>query len=271
MKKLLLIGLIIVCAGCEKQIGWPIQSAEPGSIAVSGKITDERKAHAVSLMYPALELNGAGLPVTGAVVSIADGSTTWLLNEADSLKGTYYSDTTVIGIPGRSYTLNIQANGKNYTATDYMPSVTWFSPLRYAINKNGLYHVTWVANSYNPQTPAIYEILLDWSAVTGYEHLNPSECRATLYYFTLTTIDVSEIFAPEFEKVLFPAGTKITERKYSLSAAHENFIRCLLLETNWRGGFFDAASANLPTNMSEGAVGFFSASSVVSLSLTVTP
>jgi hypothetical protein len=272
MKKIFFILLLLSAASCEKKTDWDLQTNDPGVIVVNGMITNEMKAHRVTIMRPALELNGAELPVSGATVSMTDGNSTWNLHEDDSVKGTYYTDTTVIGLPGKIYTLNISSAGKDYSATDNMVDAGLFSQLKYAKDNNhGLYHISWVANTYNPQNAAMYEIQLDWSSVSGYQDFAPADCRATLYYFTLKTIDVSQIFTPEIEKIHFPAGTKITEKKYSLSPEYENFIRSMLLETQWHGGLFDAIPSNLPTNLSEGAIGYFSSCSVISLSIIVNP
>jgi hypothetical protein len=272
MRKLIIIGLLLLTVSCERKTDWNIQPSAGSIIAVDGRITDERKSHIIKIMVPATELNGATTPMTGANVTITDGTTTWALEEIDSIKGTYCTDSNINGISGKNYTLKIVTKDKEYTATDQMYPAAWFSPLQYEQNSNdSLYHITWVASVYNSQYPALYEIFLDWSSVPGYESSNPLDCQAKLYYFTLNTLDISEVFAPEIEKISFPAGTQIIEKKYSVSPAFESFIRCLLLETNWRGGMFDVSSANLPTNLSEGGTGFFSASMTHTLSITVTP
>ena len=103
---------------------------------------------------------------------------------------------------------------------------------------------------------------VDWSSAPGYETENPELYKAKLYYYTLPTIDVNEVFAPNIEKVGFPSGTKITVRRYSLTDEHAAFLRALLLETTWSGGYFNTASANIPTNLSTGALGFFGACGV---------
>jgi hypothetical protein len=92
-----------------------------------------------------------------------------------------------------------------------------------------------------------------------------------MLFYTLPTLDVSEIFAPVMESISFPAGTIITERRYSLTPEHAEFLREMLLETSWTGGLFSVANSNVTTNLSEGAAGYFGACSVTSLSLTVTP
>jgi hypothetical protein len=166
--------------------------------------------------------------------------------------------------PGVEYTLLISVDGKAYSAKAGMVPSGPFQRLRVQKNTaSNLYRIVWVANPYNAQFPAMYEIELDWSAVPGYTTLPPESCQALLYYYTLPTIDVSEIFAPEMEQINFPAGTKIVERKYSLTMAHAEFVRAMISETTWKGGLFDSAPANVPTNLSEGALGFFAVCDVV--------
>jgi hypothetical protein len=273
MKKsaLFLFLLMFTLASCEKQADWQLRPVDELPLVIRGGITDETKAHQVSISYPATSLSGPEQPVSGALVSITDGTQTWWLTESDSQQGNYLSDPGLTGITGKYYTLEVKVGEKIYRATDYMPANSWFAPLKYVKTNNGLYQVSWVASAYHPGSPAMYEILIDWTGVQGYEGLPEAECRAKLYYFTLTSIDVSELFKPEFEKVQFPSGSLITERRYSLSAAHETFLRSMLIETSWNGGFFDANSANLQGNLSSGATGFFYASSVYSLTLNVVP
>jgi len=270
MKKALYLGIILTLLGCERRTDWEPQPITEEFIVVEGSVTDESKIQEVKLSRPVANLNVAPRPVSGAVVSISDGTTSWPLTEMDSLKGTYGTAGVVSGIPGRTYTLRIERADTVVIASDIMGPISALTPLKYAsAGSGGMFQITWVASSYHPSNAAMYEILLDWSALPAYAGSDPEECKALLYYFTLTTIDVSDMFSPALEKITFPEGTIITERKVSLSKAHEEFIRCLLLETSWRGGLWDAIPANLPTNISGNNVGFFSASSVKTATMVV--
>ncbi|MBO4772301.1 MAG: hypothetical protein J5595_07160, partial [Bacteroidales bacterium] len=110
-----------------------------------------------------------------------------------------------------------------------------------------------------------YVLLLSW--------LDPKTSQpqnANIYYYSLTTVDVSQLFAPKLADTHFPPGTQIIERKYSIDAAYENYLRSLLAETRWSGGYFDEAHGNLHTNISVIAsnnpdlktAGYFSANTV---------
>lgn len=76
---------------------------------------------------------------------------------------------------------------------------------------------------------------------------------------------MSEIFAPSIEKVSFPEGTTIIETRYSLTHEYAEFIREVLLETQWQRALFNTIPANVPTNLSAGWAGFFAVCGVYSI------
>jgi hypothetical protein len=82
-------------------------------------------------------------------------------------------------------------------------------------------------------------------------------------------LDVSEIFAPSVESISFPSGTKITESRYSITPEYAEFIREVLLETQWQGSLFNTTPANVTTNLSSGGAGFFAVCGVSSIYQTV--
>jgi hypothetical protein len=126
-----------------------------------------------------------------------------------------------------------------------------------------MYTINYVAPIFSPYESALYIIYLDWSEVPGYENKPYDSTHAKTYFYTLQTMDVNEIFQPYQKPVYFPIGTKITEYKYSLTPFFAAYIRAFLSETHWAGSLFDVAHWNLPTNISGGALGFFTASSVI--------
>lgn len=272
MKYLLVfIVFIFLISGCEKQTNWELQNKSRSLIVVDGMITDEMKKQSIKITWPVSELNDIPSPVNGAVVSISNGDTVVSLFENPAGSGIYQTNLNYAATAGTAYTLDITYNSKHYTAIADMRKNSYFKILKYGkVSNSDKYKIDWVANTYNADIAAMYEIQLDWSSVPAYQNKPQAECKATLFFYTLPTIDVSEIFSPEFEKVTFPAGTKISEKRFAISRQHAEFIRALLSETNWSGGYFDSAPANVPTNLSEGAVGFFSACPVMIASMIVT-
>ncbi len=270
MRNLTLFILLIIITSCEKQTDWDLKGKPGDLIVVDGIITDEQKAHEIKLTFPVGQLNEIPEPVSGVNVIISNEDSVFQLTEHPSGSGIYVTDSTFLALTNKHYTLQIYYNNNIYTAKAFIVPGISFSPLRYSKNSaDEKYHIDWVANAYNADNYAMYEVLLDWSELPEYQNTNPDSCKAKLYYYTLPTLDVSEVLAPGKQKISFPAGTIITERRYSLTPEHAEFLRALLLETTWQGGLFDSEHADLPTNLSHGAFGFFGACSVTSLSLTV--
>jgi hypothetical protein len=273
MKKVtLIIFIIIATLGCVKKTNWPLSDQPLSLIVVDGTITDEMKSQTIRITLPIAELNASPLPVTGANVLISNEDSTWQLTENPVNSGLYQTDAAFLARLGKTYTLLIYLEDQIFSAKAYMIPGSVFQELQYVKNPdNDLFYIDWVANAFSSQDPAMWEIYLDWSKVPGYENADPSGCQARMLFYTLPTLDVSEIFAAEMEKISFPAGTIINERRYSITPEHAEFLREMLLETNWTGGLFSLANANVMTNLSDGATGYFGACSVTSLSITVTP
>lgn len=265
----LLLGFVSLIA-CQKQVNWDLQVQDNNFIVVDARITDVLGSQSIRIFFPVIQLNSDPVPVTGANVLISSEDSLWVLNEDSLHKGIYSTGKTFIAISGKTYSLFIDYKGKIYTAKTNMIAGSEFQELTYQKNEdNDLYHLDWVASAFNAEKPAVWEILLDWSKVPGYELTDSSLCKARLEFFTLPTIDVSEIFAPEMQKICFPAGTQITENRYSVTPGYAEFLRTLLLETNWQGGLFNTAPADVITNFSPGARGYFTACSVTTVYLTV--
>jgi hypothetical protein len=273
MKKILKIILpFVLFTGCQKEVSWPIQDQNLNLVIVDGILTDENKIQSVKIYYSVNQLNDTVRPVTSAIVMISNEDSAWNLTEQKGKPGTYVTPHTFPALIGKNYTLHVFKDDKLYTAKASMEPGKEFRELQYSKNDDGdLYHLEWVADAFNTDQPAMWEILIDWSKVPGYEHVDSSLCLARLKYYTLPTLDISEIFAPEMESVSFPAGTLITEKRYSLTPEHAQFLRAMLLETNWQGGLFDSAPANGITNLGGGAFGFFGVCAVTTVYITVTP
>ena len=273
MKKIVLyLFTLMSFAACDKQVDWPVKQQGAGLIVVDAILTDEHKKQSISITYPVSQLNQKPLPVSGAIVNVSNEDSTWQFTENPEMPGNYNSPTGFIAVIGKNHTLFISHANKIYSAKSSIVEGTTFKELQYLKNSgNNLYHIDWVASAFSAEKAAMWEILLDWSKVHGYEQTDTMVTKARLLFYTLPTLDVSEIFAPEMEQISFPSGTTITERRYSLTPEHAEFARELLLETNWSGGFFNVASANVITNLSGGAKGYFGICSVTSLSITVIP
>jgi len=271
MKKIVITMVVLLFLGaCVKKVNWDIPAGNSDLIAVDGILTSERKLPTIVINHPVNNLNDIAAPLSGATVNIYTADSAWSLTEEPAGSGKYNIPATFIALTGKTYTLNIFSGSSVYSAKAIMVPGTVFPQLTYLQNtQDTLYHIEYVASAFSSTRPAMWEILLDWSKVPAYQNADSSKCKARLLFYTLPTLDVSEIFAPVVEQVSFPRGTKITERRYSLAPQHAESIREMLLETSWQGGLFPTAAANVSTNLSAGAVGFFGVCAVNELSLDV--
>ena len=262
--------LIFLSFSCEEIAEYEFSTEKLNFIVVNGHLTNEKKSHQIIVSHPVNTLGEEAEPVSNAFVSIYDGDSLHELQEDFLNKGAYNTDQNFRAVINKPYTLLIITTESKYYASAYMRPVSPFNPLKYRFDEEkNMFTIDSVNQAFDKSESAIYEIQIDWTNVVGYDNMNINKKKATLYYYTLSTIDISEVFAPEKEKIYFPAGTTIIESKYSVTPEHAGFIRSMLLETEWRGGLFDVAQGNLETNLSQGAFGFFAISTVIRDTLTV--
>ncbi len=272
MRKEFIYILLVLLTSCVEEVDWTVSGELEDLIVVDAVITNEVKVQELKINYPVKSLNEIPVPVNGASVFLSNEDTTYQLTEGPGNTGIYYSEDTLIAQLDKNYSLLILHNDNVYSSQAYMVKGFPFPELKYSRNDDDdLFHIDYVASAFETSDPAMWEVIIDWSSVAGYENFDPGKCRKRLMFYTLTTLDVSEVFAPEIENVSFPEGSIIDQRRYSLTDEHEEFIRAMLLETDWQGGFFPTENANVSTNLSEGAIGYFGICALNSLSLIVTP
>lgn len=235
-----------------------------GRLVVEGLITNEAKTHRVTLTrVTAAVAESSPAPVTGARVSISDGEVTWSLSEYPDGSGVYLTDSTVRGEIGKIYTLTVLIGEKVYVASDKMqPPAEFDDNDRYIAEylgkgKDG-YYLGGPQVLYGSNFPA---------RVTYQVENTPMD--SILTYYSFPGVDPDNVFPTFSDQIHFRPGDRLIQTKYSLSTEHYLFLRALLLEVKYYGGFVGSVRANVPTNLSEGALGFFGASAVNSRQLKI--
>jgi hypothetical protein len=246
-----LILSLLVLTGCEDVIDRSLKSGNP-LIVVEAVLTNELTQHRIKIGSSYPKSDGAMVPVTGAVVTITDGTNVYNLSPDPASAGDYLTPM-MRALFGRVYTLRIQYAGKDYIASDSSVPVEPLPPIQYRAVTGG-YVLTMNESGQNPNYVR-HEIA--WAGTC------PQQCIGLVVFYDLKTIDVHEGTKPPKEDFVFPAGSTIVRRKYSVSESYKTFLRAIMSETEWRGGFFDVERANVPTNFSGGAIGFFAVTTVV--------
>ena len=150
-----------------------------------------------------------------------------------------------------------------------MVPVTPLKPIDYylANEEKGLYEL----NFQDSNEPSKKEYWISWGHLPEFQDQPIAETLAKTFHYTLESIDVNQLFKPDQDEILFPTGSVVLRKKYSMSEDQQAFYRTFLSETQWRGGPFDVQKGNVLTNLSEGAIGYFSVSTVVTDTTLILP
>ena len=262
-----IIGIVLLIS-CEEATNWDLDTQSTDLLVVEAHLTNELKSHLVKLSRTTTDLNDTPEPVSGATVAVGTEGTVVYFVEYPEGSGIYYSDTAQ-AVVNRTYQLYINVAGEEYWAATRMVPVEPLKPLSYSLvnEEKGLYEL----NFQDSNDPSKKEYWISWGHLPDYQEDPITETLARTYHYTLESIDVNQLFKPDTDKIQFPAGSVVLRKKYSLSEDQQEFYRTFLSETQWRGSPFDIEKGNVITNLSEGAIGYFAVSTVVSDTTLVLP
>src|SRR5210317_1380815 len=194
--------LLILLSACVKEAEWDAHMVGAEYIVVEAIMTNEYRVQYLHLHHNKLNLNDTKVPLSGAEVIISNEDETYQLIEDPEEAGRYITDTVIVARFSKNYSLLIYYNNRFYSAQSYMVPGKTFAELTYKKNDDDeMYHIDYVASAFEAENAAMWEIKIDWSIVPGYESLDPESCRRTLLFYTLPTLDVSQVFAPLVEQV----------------------------------------------------------------------
>jgi hypothetical protein len=267
----------IFITACEESFEDKLDSTYT-RLVVDGAITNDTMAHKVLLKYSndALNRNPTRF-VSGAVVTISDGTNTFNLHENPKVPGEYLTDDNVYGIPGNTYALNISnvdvdANGvkETYTASSYLPFMSMIDSITVTdyINSSNDELIGWLINLYGQDrggrnyylTKAIRNDTLVTDSLKEYGATVNSGFEGdryegfSVYYFDKD--DTTDIVRE---------NDRITLELNCITKEYYDFVVGFRKEYFPKNPIFSGPSANVTTNISpkEKAVGFFAAYSAV--------
>jgi len=254
---ILYIGIVLtVAAACEKETSVDFPEDDLPPISIECTITNENIRHSVTILEPYHELNMAPKPIENAFVWIISGSDTIRFPYHED-KGKYVAQKTFQASVNNAYVLLV-LHEKNYYSSlaQCIPATI---PSEVGISQTDSVGYFTLRNSYSSLEQAMWQFTL----------LTPDSVEHIVYRYSFESIAVNEIFSPAKENIVFTPGTIITWKKYSLTDNHAEYLRFMLSETEWNGGFFDVMRTNVPTNLTNGAVGYFGVCTVAKGELKV--
>ncbi len=254
---------------CQKVVSVDLNQSNP-QIVIVGLVADQGGTDSVTVdmtgdyFTPTLNFP----PVTGATVVISDDA-----GSADTMRevdnGVYYS-TNPQGVPGRTYAMKVIANGKNYEAVSTMPQKVDIDSF-YAVKSTGLFgrrsdYDFYVTFKDPPQLGNYYRIVPHADFIPA-DSLYGDGGGIFLYDDEYTTgNEVSYRF--RLGGTIVPGDT-IGVDLLCIDRATYEYLRTLRTTIQTDRSPTSLAPANPNTNISNGALGYFSAYTIDSKTLVV--
>jgi len=266
-----LIITLITLSACEETIVLDTAQTEPIYI-VEGLITNQNKNHYVKLtksvgFYDEVKVP----PVTNAVITVSDDKGSQYPFQYDSNDSTYYSVDEFQGIIGNIYSLNIQVDGDQITASDTLKRVTPIDAVLWRIDddekedpeKEGYYYEISLTAKEPKETTDFYlfnffrnDTIQRFDSQTG--------------VFVADDIFVQENIDNFPAPVFYKENDTARFEMLSLTKIAYKYYSDLSFLLNNDGGMFSSIPANPHTNLQGAlATGYFQASSIDSKSILV--
>jgi len=255
---LTLIALLVFSA-CSEQIELELNTGNT-RLVVEGQITDRPGSYGVRLsLSTSYFYNEAPPAVEDAVVSLSDGSQQWLLSQ-DS-PGYYALPEGFAGEAGHTYHLSIAWQGETYEASSQMlpaPMVDSLSLLPHPALPGRDFLMVHFQDPPGTQDFYVYYVYLNGVLLTDSINEVLSSDDQGLNGQAIST----PVYLLEAGDEAPVAGDVLRVEQYRVSEAYYQFLIALRRNQGTTGGPFAGPPANVPGNLSKGALGFFLAASV---------
>ncbi len=253
--------LILFLYSCQKVVNLNLNTIPP-QIVIQGEVTDSAGPYSITI-NKSVDFYAPNTfpPVSGAVVKLSDN-----LGNQDSLieyTPGIYSTTAFLGRPGRTYTLSVTVNGNTYTAISVMPmpvkldSITFEQTSGFGINQ-----INAMVNFQDPPgVPNYYQFI---------EYINGKQFNKEIFIFDDRLSDGKYISTTlRTDSSYLNPGDALKVYMYSIDQNVYNYF-LQLRQSSGTGAFNSTASpANPTTNITGGALGYFSAHTTQYQTITV--
>lgn len=267
LKNITLVALLTLFAiSCTERIDIELDSSY-SRLVVEGDISTDTMAHKVLLVRSTDYYSDQPPPmISNATVKLNDGVNPEItLTENDTLPGNYETPVDYFGVPGRTYSIDItlteDLNGiKDYHAECELRPVTSIDSIQVVYNPHW---GAWVVKIYalDPPSKDFYTFSVLKNGVMLTDTISEIGITDDKMYNGNYTNGVPVYFLNEDKPDEYVnVGDTITLRMSAITEDHFYFVADFLNETfEFRNPLFSGPPANISTNMSEGAVGFFAA------------
>ncbi|RKD92409.1 DUF4249 domain-containing protein [Mangrovibacterium diazotrophicum] len=265
-----LVAFQFLYTACTERVDIDLEEAGDPLLVVFAEITDEPKAQAVYLSRTAPYFDNQELPVvSGAEVYLSDGEKEVQLTESLEEPGMYLTEDGYAGIPGKTYTLrieNVDANEdgvvESYIAESVMNPVPAVDSVSVTYNDRW---EGWEVELY-AQEPGETEDFYLFKVYKNGELYTDSLQNYWVTddkFFNGNDIEgpIVQYFDEENDEMVADGDTVMLEMA-AITKEYYDFINGVLAEVSTKVPIFSGPSANPEGNISNGALGFFSAQAI---------
>ena len=256
--QLILLSLLTL-TGCKKIISVSLKNAE-SQLVITGEVNNLPGPYKVTVAKSVnFTSDNTFPPVSGAVVTITGNGVTDTLEEKDP--GNYFTHK-LTGQPGERYSLSVLVNGKYYTAASVMPRPVSLDSLTFILGRsNDIYPIA------NFQDPAGVDNYYQFIEFANGKKFNNGRGNSVFEdrlsdgrYIKRTLYDDSNDVK---------SGIILKVQMKCIDKAVFTYLNELLQISGNGGGFSSPAPANPDSNISGGALGYFSANTVSSQTVEI--
>jgi len=253
--------VLLVCPGCKKIIHVNINNVAP-QIVIAGVVTDQPGPYTVTISTTVnYTADNVFPPVSGALVIISVNGLADTLTETSA--GTYTTHF-ITGSPGNTYSLYVAASGHVYTSSSTMPQKVPLDSVGYSnSDRSNKKKINGVAYFQDPSGIANYYEFIEYN--NGVQFQNDrgvsvfSDRLSDGKYISRTLDD---------DSTDINGGDTLTIQMNCIDANVYNYLNTLNLITR-QNSFQSPTPDNPSTNISNKALGYFSANTVEKKSVFV--
>ena len=272
---ILLVSLMLFAVtACTERIDINVGSTYT-RLVVYGTITTDTMAHQICLSKSADYFSNKPVEkISGAKVTISDGTVVTLLHESATEPGVYETPSDFYGVPGRTYRLFVEqvdlGDGKfvSDSASSYLPKALPVDSIR--VEQDDFYTEGWAVKLFAKDPEG------EGNCYAFKTYINGKLDTDTLSNHTTTddrffdgnyTNGITVFFYEDLEKIKY--GDNVTLETMMITRDYMDFITSVQTAVGGRDPLFSGPPANITTNFKNGALGFFAAYSLTRKSTIV--
>jgi hypothetical protein len=253
---LLVVGSLFISSflSCKKVINVSLKNADV-QLVINGEVNNRPGPYKISISNSVtFSADNIFPPVSNAIVTITGNGVIDTLSEDEP--GIYFTHT-IKGEPGKSYSLHVSVEGKTFTAISVMPKPVHIDSLTFVVGENkNLFAVA------NFQDPPDVENFYQFIEYADDKRFNNGRGNSVFNdrlsdgrYISTVLYDDSTDIKP---------GVTLTVQMNCIDKPVYNYLQQLLQISGNGGSFSNPSPVNPVSNISGGALGYFSAHTITS-------